>query len=129
MTVLAAVAIGFVAGVAAGVAGIGGGVILVPAMVFLLGLDQHTAEGTSLLAIAFSAVAGTRVNVRRGTVDLRQSLTLGLAGAVAAPFGAAAALALDARVLGRLFGVLVLYSGLRMGLGLLRRSTDDDHAP
>ncbi len=129
MTVVVAVAIGFVAGVAAGVAGIGGGVILVPAMVLLLGLDQHAAEGTSLLAIAFSAVAGTRVNLRNGRVDLRNSLALGAAGVVTAPLGAAFALTLDPRLLGRLFGALVLYSGLRMGWSTLRTSTDDHDTP
>src|SRR5690606_12524991 len=58
------IGIGLDAGIASGVAGIGGGVIMVPAMVFLLGVSQHTAEGTSLVAILFAALAGTRVNLR-----------------------------------------------------------------
>ncbi len=128
MTLVVAAAVGLVAGIAAGVAGIGGGVVMVPAMVFLLGFDQHTAEGTSLLAIVFSAVAGTRVHVGNSRVDLRQGLVLGVAGAVTAPAAAQLALSLDAARLQRLFGVLVVYAGARMAWRSLRSSGDDGDA-
>ena len=125
MALLVAVAVGLVAGVSAGVAGIGGGVILVPAMVFLLGFDQHTAEGTSLLAIVFAAAAGTRVHLGNSRVDLRQGLLLGIGGAAAAPLAAQLALSLDAARLQRFFGALVLYAGARMAWRSLRPSGDD----
>lgn len=127
MDLVVAVTTGFVAGVAAGVAGIGGGVVIVPALVFLLGFDQHTAEGTSLVAIVFSAMAGTRVHLGNARVDLRQGLILGAAGAVAAPVAAHLALTLDADTLQRFFGVLVVYAGSRMGWRSLRPSGGDDH--
>lgn len=108
--------VGLVAGVASGVAGIGGGVIMVPAMVFILGLDQHLAQGTSTLAILFTAVAGTVVNVRNRRADLRVAAIVGLGGATAAFVGSKAAVLVDADLLQRLFGVLVLYSGIRMAV-------------
>ena len=86
MEVALAAVIGLVAGVASGVAGIGGGIIMIPAMVFLLGMEQHLAQGTSTLAILFTAVAGTVVNVRNRRVDLKSALVVGLGGSAAAFF-------------------------------------------
>jgi uncharacterized membrane protein YfcA len=111
---LIGVAIGLVAGVASGIAGIGGGVIMVPAMVFLLGLTQHAAEGTSLLAILFTAVAGTRVNLKNERIDLRQATVIGLGGIIFAQVGASLALALSGEVLTKIFGVFVTLAGIRM---------------
>ncbi len=108
------IAIGLVAGVASGVAGIGGGVIMVPAMVFLLGISQHAAEGTSLLAILFTAVAGTRVNLRNNRVDLKQATMIGLAGIIFAQVGASLALAMSGEILTQVFGVFVTLAGIRM---------------
>ncbi|MPZ53603.1 MAG: TSUP family transporter [Acidimicrobiia bacterium] len=118
--ILVAVGVGLIAGVASGVAGIGGGVIMVPAMVFLLGLGQHAAEGTSLLAILFTAVAGTRVNVRNQRVDLKQSTVIGLGGIVSAVGGASIALLIDASSLTRVFGAFVGVVGVRMIVRLVR---------
>lgn len=118
MEVVIGLLVGLVAGIASGVAGIGGGVVMVPAMVFLLSLSQTTAQGTSLLAILFTSVAGTVVNVRNGYVDLRQSALMGFGGMAAAQVGKTAALSIDADLLQRLFGILVLYAGLRMAYRL-----------
>lgn len=92
LRIAAEVLIGAAAGIASGLAGIGGGTVLVPAMVFLLGMDQHTAEGTSLLAILFTAAAATRVNVANRFVDWRAMWILGILGAATAPLAAVFAL-------------------------------------
>jgi uncharacterized protein len=113
--------IGVLAGVASGLAGIGGGLIMVPAMVFVLDFPQHLAQGTSLLAMVFTSVAGTTVNRRNRNVDVRLALTIGVIGAVAAFLAARFANTVDADVLRRLFGGLVLFSGLRMVTQSLRR--------
>lgn len=60
---------------------------MVPAMVFLLGMSQHIAEGTSLMAILFTADAGTRVNLKNQRVDLRQTAMIGLGGILFALVG------------------------------------------
>ena len=119
---IGALLIGLTAGIASGVAGIGGGVIMVPGMVFLLSMDQHVAQGTSLFAIVFTAMSGTRVNVNNNRVDLRNAVIIGAIGA-ATSFGAALlANQLDGDLLRRLFGVLLLFSGSRMALNSWRAS-------
>ncbi len=117
---IGAVLIGLTAGIASGVAGIGGGVVMVPGMVFLLSMEQHVAQGTSLFAIVFTAISGTRVNVKNSRVDLRSAVIIGAIGA-ATSFGAALlANQLDGDLLRRLFGVLLLFSGSRMALNSWR---------
>lgn len=106
--------IGVVSGFAAGVAGVGGGVIIVPALVFLLGVPQHAAEGTSLMVIVFTALAATRVNLAQGRVDLRDGLVMGVAGVVSALVGASLALGLEGSALARVFGTFLLLVAARM---------------
>ncbi|MDX1448244.1 MAG: sulfite exporter TauE/SafE family protein [Acidimicrobiia bacterium] len=120
---LLGIGIGLVAGVASGLAGIGGGVVMVPAMVFLMGFDQHIAQGTSLLAIVFTSVAGTVVNRRNDHVDVRNALIIGGIGAVVAFAAARLANAVDADLLRQLFGVLILISGIRMLTQTVRSQT------
>lgn len=108
-----ALGIGFVAGFFAGLAGIGGGVVIVPSSVLLLGLDQHTAEGTSLLAIVFTAVAGSIVNLRNQRVRPLDGLLAGVGGVVGSLLGASAALLVEGRALSVAFGALVLFVALR----------------
>jgi uncharacterized membrane protein YfcA len=82
---IGAIAIGLAAGVVAGLLGVGGGVLFVPGLVLFLGLDQHHAEATSLLAIVPVAIVGTYRQDRYGNVVRRDALLLGLlslAGAV-----------------------------------------------
>lgn len=110
---LIALGIGSIAGFFAGLAGIGGGVVIVPASVLLLGLDQHEAQGTSLLAIVFTAVAGTVVNRRNQRVRLGDGLLAGVGGVVGSLAGSQVALLIEARTLSVVFGILVLFVSLR----------------
>ncbi|MEX2653893.1 MAG: sulfite exporter TauE/SafE family protein [Acidimicrobiia bacterium] len=120
LDVAVAAIIGLIAGVASGLAGIGGGVVMVPAMVFLLDFPQHLAQGTSLLAIVFTSAAGTVVNRRNANVDVRMALTIGAIGAVVAFVSARLANLVDGDLLRQLFGALVLVSGVRMLIQSLR---------
>ena len=110
---LLALLIGSLSGLLSGLAGVGGGIVMIPAMVLLLGIDQHTAEGTSLVAMLFTAAAGTRVNLRNHLVDWRAVWILGIAGAVVAPVSAALAQQIPADTLGRIFGVFVIINAVR----------------
>ena len=107
------VGVGLAAGIISGLAGVGGGVIMVPAMVFLLGLDQHTAEGTSLLAIIFTAAAGTRVNLSNDYIEWRTVVVLAIAGAACAPLAATFAQSIPADTLARVFAVWLLLIAVR----------------
>ena len=107
MTIALAVVLGLVAGVLAGMFGVGGGILFVPTLV-ALGLSQHHAIGTSLLAILPTVVAGTWRQERYGNVRWRAALMLGIAAAAAAQGGVALAEALPDRTLRRLFAALLL---------------------
>ncbi len=111
---LLVIAVGFAVGVMSAMFGVGGGVIMVPFIVLVLGESQHLAEGTSLLAIVPTAVAGVIAHRRRGFVDLRRSAFVALAGVVGAYVGARAALALHAEVLETYFGAFTVLVGLRL---------------
>lgn len=102
------VSVGGIAGIASGLAGVGGGTVMVPAMVFLFGISQHTAEGTSLLAILFTALAATRVNVSNSYVDWRAMGILGVVGASTAPLAALLAHQIPAANLSRFFGLFLI---------------------
>lgn len=123
-TLLIGLAIGAFAGIVSGLAGVGGGVIMVPAMVFLLGLGQHIAEGTSLLAICFTAAAATRVNVGSGFVEWRSVALVALGGVVTAPAAALFAQKIPADTLGRIFAAWLLLIAIRT-LVTSRSSSDE----
>ena len=106
-TLAAALALGFAAGVVAGMFGVGGGILFVPTLV-LLGLDQVEAEATSLAAILPTVVAGTWRQHVYGNVRWRQSLVIGSVSVVGVQAGAVAALALPEVTLRRLFAAFIL---------------------
>jgi uncharacterized protein len=107
MTIALALVLGVIAGVFAGLFGVGGGVLFVPTLV-VLGLSQHDATGTSLLAILPTALAGTWRQQRYGNVRWRAALVIGIAAAAAAQGGVALAESLADRTLRRLFAVLLV---------------------
>jgi uncharacterized protein len=107
-----AVAIGLAGGVIAGLLGVGGGVLFVPGLVIFLGLDQHQAEATSLLAIIPVAIVGTYVQDRYGNVRRGDALLLGLLSLAGAAGGVVLANALSGPVLRDAFaGLLVVIAG------------------
>ena len=108
MTYALAVVLGLGAGVLAGMFGVGGGILFVPLLV-ALGLSQHDATGTSLLAILPTVAAGTWQQSRYGNVRWREALGIGVAAAVSAQTGVLLAESLGGETLRRLFaGMLVL---------------------
>jgi uncharacterized protein len=108
MTYALAVILGLAAGVLAGMFGVGGGILFVPALL-ALGLDEHEAVGTSLLAIIPPALVGTWRQARYGNVRWQAAAVLGIAAAVSAQAGVVVAQALSDATLRRLFaGLLVL---------------------
>jgi uncharacterized protein len=124
---IAAVGIGVAAGIVAGMLGVGGGIIFVPALVLLLGFQQVNAEATSLLAILPVAVVGTWRQRGYGNVRLRDGIAIGLLAAGGAVGGVALANAVPQRVLEIGFAALALGIAvqlLRRGLGPEARTSD-----
>jgi len=106
-TVAVALLLGFAAGLLAGLFGVGGGILFVPALLGL-GLGQLDAEATSLLAILPTVVAGTWQQRRYGNVRWRAALLVGSASIVGVQAGVLIATSLSEGVLRRLFAVLML---------------------
>ena len=107
MTIALAIVLGVVAGVLAGMFGVGGGILFVPTLV-ALGLSQHDATGTSLLAILPTVVAGTWRQNRYGNVRWKAAAAIGVAAAVSAQGGVVLAESLADRTLRRLFAALLV---------------------
>ena len=104
-----AVFIGLAAGIVAGLLGVGGGALFVPALTLGLGLGQLDAEATSLLAIIPVALVGTLRQRAHGNVDLRTAAVVGLLGTGGAVGGAAIANAVPQRALEISFALLILF--------------------
>lgn len=129
LEIVALVAIGLAAGFLAGLLGIGGGVLLVPAMVLVLGFDQHTAQGTSLVVIIPAALLGSWTHHRGGRLVLRDAAALAVGGIVGALIGSFTALSLDEDLLRRLFAGLLILVALRMLIRPRATAPASDTAP
>ncbi len=127
LEILALLAIGLTAGVLAGLLGIGGGVVMVPAMVLIVGLDQHVAQGTSLLVIIPAAAFGSFTHYRHGRLAIRDAAALALGGVLGAAVGSVTALSLDDQLLRKLFAILIL--GVAVRLLMTRRSAVEPGKP
>jgi uncharacterized membrane protein YfcA len=106
--ILVAIALGLVAGILAGMFGVGGGILFVPTLTLGLGLTQLHAEASSLLAIIPTVAVGTWRQRRYGNVRWKPALVIGLAAVGGVEAGVALAETLPEQALRRLFGALML---------------------
>jgi uncharacterized membrane protein YfcA len=117
--------LGLAVGVLVGLLGIGGGVVLVPAMVYLLGMDQHLAQGTSLFILLPPIGLGAlREYWKQGQVDLRAGILCALGILIGALGGSLVALPMPSRNLQGLFGCFLMLSAI-----LLWRKTRQEDRP
>jgi len=128
MTIALAIAIGAAAGVLAGLFGVGGGILFVPALL-MLGLDQHQAEATSLLAIVPVVLVGSWRQNRYGNVRWRPVWKLGLGSLVGVVAGGLLAERLAPGSLQRLFGVLMIAVALELGWRAYRGDRTSEPRP
>jgi uncharacterized membrane protein YfcA len=105
-TIVLGISLGLAAGVMAGLFGVGGGVLFVPALV-ALGLGQLDAQGTSLLAILPTVAAGSWNQRRYGNLRVRTAVAVGLASVVGVEVGARIVVELPESAVRRLFAVLL----------------------
>jgi uncharacterized membrane protein YfcA len=110
LTVLA----GLFVGVASGILGVGGGILLVPVMTIAFGLPQHLAQGTSLAAIIPTSAVGAVTHDRHGNVVRRAALYMALGGVAGAAVGALIALRLPREMLTRAFALMLLFAAYRL---------------
>ena len=111
------IGIGLVAGVVSSMFGVGGGIILVPLLIFLLNFDIHEAVGTSLLIIIPTVLVGASVHYRLGNVNLVVALFVIVGGVIGAWIGAHIAEMTQSVYLEKAFGLLLLIISLKMILG------------
>jgi len=110
MDIVAAIAIGFAAGVVAGMVGVGGGVLFVPGLTLFLGLSHLEAEASSLLAIVPVALVGAWRQGRYGNIRLREGVQLGVLAVGGAALGVALANWLPERALEIGFAFVMLFT-------------------
>ena len=123
---LGAAAFGVIVGVLSALFGIGGGIAMVPFLVLLLEQDQHLAEGTSLLVIVPTAIAGVIAHHKRGYVSFGHAGWLAAGGVFGAFAGARIALSMDAGTLELAFAIFLILMGARLirdGLQTTHRDT------
>jgi uncharacterized membrane protein YfcA len=107
--------VGLVVGLVSGVVGIGGGILFVPALVWLLGMNQHKAQGTSLGALlAPVGIFAFYEYYRRGNADIRVAALLAAGFLVGGYFGAVGAQHIPEVWLRRVFALTLIVVGARM---------------
>ena len=113
--------IGVVAGLLSGLFGIGGGVVIVPALIYLAGFDQHLATGTSLAILLPPVGIGAVVEYsRRGAVDFRAAIIVAIALLFAGWAASIVANKMSAAHLRLAFGLFVIVLGASVAVDALR---------
>ncbi|MDZ7374188.1 MAG: sulfite exporter TauE/SafE family protein [candidate division KSB1 bacterium] len=112
---LAGLAIGVAGGIVSGFFGVGGAVVIVPALVFLLGMEQHRAQGTSLAALLLPVgFLGFLEYYRRGNADLRLGMAIAVGLFLGAFAGGYLAQLLPSLAMRKAFGVFLILVGVRL---------------
>ena len=120
LVALGLVAAGLFMGVASGLFGIGGGVILVPLLITAFGAGDLIAKGTSLLVMVPTSIMGTITNMRGRMVDAKAGLVVGLAATLASFVGVALAFLVPPSVSGVLFAILLVVSAIQLTIRAIR---------
>ena len=114
--IITVLAMGLSTGVLSGVLGVGGGVVIVPMLVFILGTEQHIAQGVSMLFVIPTALSGLYHLYKCKMVNMRIALFIASGSIVGTLISANFVQYIPAADLKKLFGAFVIYSGIRMVL-------------
>ena len=109
--------IGLLAGILSGVFGIGGGVVMVPLLVFLLGVNQHQAQGTSLAVLSVPVTflaAYTYYKSGEDIVNWKYALIIAGCFVIGGYFGSKIALAINEQILKKIFAIILLFVAVKM---------------
>lgn len=118
--ILIAMSIGLVAGILSGLVGIGGGIVMVPALVFFMQYTQHQAQGTSLAVLTLPVVILGSIYYYKECQSAGTPIDLRIVGILAAGFiiggyfGSKIALAVNQEVLKKFFAILLIYTAIKM---------------
>lgn len=117
MEFLPILCIGLVTGFLSGLLGVGGGVIMVPLMVFILQIEQHLAQGISMLVIIPTSLVAIWQLHKKKMVDYRSAALFASGSVVGAMLSSNFVQYISGADLKRIFGVFIMFSGIRMMLG------------
>lgn len=120
LTAVLLIAFGLFVGIASGLFGIGGGLVMVPVFIGGFGMGDLVAKGTSLLVMIPTSITGTIANTRAKLVDLRQGLTVGVAAVLASFGGVAVSFLLSPEVATWLFVVLLAFVIVQLSVRAVR---------
>lgn len=114
-TIASLIIIGLLAGVLSGLVGVGGGIIMVPLLVLLLGFSQHQAQGTSLTVLVVPVTALAVFNYyKEGYINWKYALVIAVFFVVGSYFGSKLAVDLDQKMLKKVFGFVLLFIAGKM---------------
>lgn len=117
-TIVILLCIGLFAGILSGMVGIGGGIIIVPALVYFMNMSQHEAQGTSLTVLLLPVgVLAVYYYYQAGFVDVRSSLIIAATFVIGGLIGSKIAIAVDQNMLKKIFGIFMLLISLKMIFG------------
>jgi uncharacterized membrane protein YfcA len=115
LTVLLLLLIGLAAGTLSGLVGVGGGIIVVPALVFALGFTQQEAQGTSLGLLLLPIGIFAVINYyKQGYIDIRVVVIMSIAFVIGAYLGSKFALTLPEIAVKRIFAIVLFWAGIKM---------------
>ena len=114
-TVLLLVIVGLAAGVLSGMVGVGGGIIIVPALVFFLGFSQHEAQGTSLGLLLLPVGILAVINYyNKGYIDIKVVVIMSAAFIIGGWLGSKISLSLPQDTVKKIFAIVLFYTAVRM---------------
>jgi len=114
-TIIMLIIVGLAAGTLAGLVGVGGGVIIIPALVYILGFTQKEAQGTSLGILLLPVGILAVVNYyKQGYIDIKAVIIISLAFVIGGFFGSKLALSISQDTLRKVFGTLLLVLAIKM---------------
>ena len=117
-TLLILLAVGLLAGFLSGMIGIGGGIIIVPVLVYFLGFSQHQAQGTTLFMFLLPiGILGVMNYHKQGYVDYKTALIICTTFVFGSYFGSKLAISIDQKAIKQIFGAIIILLGIKMLMG------------
>jgi uncharacterized protein len=115
LTITGLIALGIVAGYFSGLVGIGGGVIIVPALILIFGFNQYTAQGTTLaLLIPPIGILAVMKYYQKGYVDIKTAAFICVGFILGGYFGSITAIGLSQEMLKKIFACVLIGLGIKM---------------
>ncbi len=114
-SILILLLVGLVAGILSGMVGIGGGIIIVPVLVYFLNFTQHQAQGTTLFMFLLPiGILGVMNYYKAGYVDFKTAFIIGTTFVLGSYLGSKFAISIDQKTVKQIFGVIIVLLGIKM---------------